>query len=307
MRRFTDLSVKNLAPNPAKRLEIPDPGQPGLYLVVQPTGAKSWAVRYRQNERSRKLTLGRFPDLGLADARQMTVKALERIKRGADPAQEKAQSRHETGAAGHKRGDTVSALVADYLKRNASRLRSAGEVKRIYDRDVLPVIGSRPVTDLTKRELLDLLDAIADRPAPVLANRAHAALSVLFNWAVARDWIAASPMAGISKPSAERSRDRILGHDEIRWFWQATGVMGYPFGDMLRVCLLTGQRVGEVIAMTRGEIDGDTWAIPPERAKNGEAHAVPLAPSAGDRGSRFCFHDKRRGPRVWTLESKGPA
>ncbi|WBQ11624.1 site-specific integrase [Hyphomonadaceae bacterium ML37] len=271
--------MRNLAPDPSKRLEIPDPGQSALYLIVQPSGRKSWAVRYRQNDRSRKLTLGRFPDLGLAEAREMTVKALERIERGADPAQEKAQRRRETGAAGHKRGDTVSALVAEYLKLRPRQkaIRSIGEVKRIFDVYVLPVIGSRPVAKLTKRDVLDVLDILADRPA--MANRTFEALRALLNWAIQRDWIAASPMAGMEKPFESKSRDRVLSADEVRWFWQATGAMGYPFGDALRVCLLTGQRVGEVTGMTRREIDGDTWVIPPERAKNGEAHAIPLAPA----------------------------
>ncbi len=209
----------------------------------------------------------------------MTVKALERIERGADPAQEKAQRRRETGAAGHKRGDTVSALVAEYLKLRPRQkaIRSIGEVKRIFDVYVLPVIGSRPVAKLTKRDVLDVLDILADRPA--MANRTFEALRALLNWAIQRDWIAASPMAGMEKPFESKSRDRVLSADEVRWFWQATGAMGYPFGDALRVCLLTGQRVGEVTGMTRREIDGDTWVIPPERAKNGEAHAIPLAPA----------------------------
>lgn len=276
MKRFTDLSVQALKPDPAKRREVPDPGQPGLYVVIQPSGVKSWCVRYRQNDRPRKLTLGRFPALGLAEARKMTAKALERIERGADPATEKAATRRETGAAGHRRSDTVAALVADYMKRRANGLRSAGEIQRTFDRDVLPVIGARPVASVTRRELIELLDSIVDRPAPVLANRTYAALRTMFTWAVGRDWIDASPMTGVPKPAKERARDRVLSPDEIRWFWTATAAMAFPFGDLFRVCLLTGQRVGEVIGMSRDELDGATWIIPGERAKNGEEHTVPL-------------------------------
>lgn len=299
MARFTDLAVKAVAPDPARRLEIPDPGQSGLYLIIHPSGRKGWAVRYRMNERSRKLTLGRFPDIGLADARRMTAKALDQISRGEDPATEKKARRRETGAAGHVRADTVAALVAEYLRMRPRQkaIRSIGEVKRIFEVYVLPALGQRPVAKVTKREIIALLDDIADRPAPIMANRTFEALRALFNWAIGRDWMAVSPMAGMAKPFETHSRDRVLTLGEIRWFWQATAAMGYPFGDAMRLCLLTGQRIGEVSGMTRQELDGNMWVIPGERAKNGEPHAVPLtdpvleiidrAPVIGDAGLIF--------------------
>ncbi len=302
MTRLTDLKVKALPPDPSRRLEMPDPGQAGLYLIIQPTGRKSWAVRYRQNGRSRKLTLGRFPAIGLADARRMAAKALDKIERGEDPATDMKARRTVTGAAGHQRTDTLAALVAEYLQRRPREkaLRSIGEVKRIFDKYVLPVIGQRPAAKITKREIIELLDGIADRPAPIMANRTFEALRALFNWSIGRDWMAASPMAGMNKPFEPQSRDRVLSVDEIRWFWKATGAMGYPFGDALRVCLLTGQRVGEVSGLTRSEIGqeqitqvteadgerieitapGNVWTIPAARAKNGEEHKVPLADPA---------------------------
>jgi integrase len=106
----------------------------------------------------------------------------------------------------------------------------------------------------------------------------------LFNWAVQRGIIEASPAVGVKAPLPEISRDRILSDDEIRWLWLACDKVGYPFGSVAKLLLLTGQRRNEVAGMTWGEIDlGDKkalWRIPGGRTKNDEAHEVPLSGAA---------------------------
>jgi integrase len=109
-----------------------------------------------------------------------------------------------------------------------------------------------------------------------------AAIRKLFNWALQRGIVATSLVAGIRAPLAERSRDRILSDDEIRRFWQACLKVGYPFGHVAWLLLLTGQRRREVAGMSWGELDLDnrTWLIPGARTKNGEPHSVPLSDAA---------------------------
>lgn len=304
MRRFTRATVDAIKPDPPRRQEVPDPATEGLYLVVQPSGSKSWAVRYRLNGRSRKFTIGGYPGIGLGEARRQAEQAMERVREGIDPAAEAMRKRVQTARPRGARSDTVSALVAEYMTRKAKDFRSVDEVRRTFERDILPVIGDRPVASVTKRELIELLDDIADRPAPTLAVRNWENLRALFNWAVARDWLPASPMAGVVAPAALKARDRVLTPHEIRLFWIATEEMADQFGDALRVCLLTGQRVGEVLGMTRHEITGDTWTIPGERAKNGEPHEVPLAPEVANilraapviNGSALVFTTTGRAP-----------
>jgi integrase len=108
----------------------------------------------------------------------------------------------------------------------------------------------------------------------------------MLNWAVGQELIAANPMAGLANPdvrsAAQRSRDRVLDTDEIRRFWAATGQIGYPHGDLMRMLLLVGQRRGEVSGMTWFEIDlaDAVWTIPAGRSKNGRAHIVHLSDAA---------------------------
>ena len=251
------------------RREIPDGGLPGLYLVVQPSGAKGWAVRYRHNGKPRKLTLGKFPLLSLAEARDRARGALATVTTGVDP-----------GAQDRRQADTVAALVADFIARHVSKTKSAVETARIFEREVLSVWGDRRATEITRRDVIDLCDSIADRGTPYMANRVLAAVRKMFNWAVARDVLQGSPCIGVKPPAQERARDRILTDDEIAVFWKATAALGHPYGPVFRLLLLTGQRLQEVAQMEWVEIEGAVWSIPGDRTKNGEPHKVHLSDPA---------------------------
>jgi len=264
---LTKTAVDAAKPGRARR-EIPDGYLPGLYLVVQPSGARSWAVRYRHGDRTRKMTLGRFPVLSLADAREKAREALATVDAGEDPAAQKSGD------------DTIAGLVEDFIRRHASKKRSGKQTEAIFAREVLPIWGNRKAEDITRRDVIELLDRIVDRGHPQAANRLLATIRKMFNWAVSRDRLPASPCAGVSPPAVTNSRDRVLSDDEIRAFWKATGALGYPFGPMFRLLLLTGQRRDEVAAMRWAEVDGVMWQIPGERTKNGKPHTVHLADPA---------------------------
>lgn len=280
-RAFTTRSVDALRPDPARRLELPDPGLSGLYLIVQPTGAKSWAVRYRYAGRPSKLTLGRWPVMGLAQARAAASEALELVHRGDDPAAVKKAATTARHAAQARAAQNTFAAVADlFIKRHASRNRRGDDVAAFFRREVMPVWGTRPISEIAKSEIVELLDAIVDRGSPISANRLRAHLATLFTWAVDRDIIPASPMAGVRNPAPETSRDRVLSDAELRLFWTATGAIGQPFGGLYRFLLLTGQRLREAAEMSPCEVEGDVWTIPGARAKNGDPHVVPLSAEA---------------------------
>lgn len=276
-------TIDTTKPDPSKRLEIPDGGLPGLYLVIQTSGAKSWAIRYRApgTGKPSKYTIGRYPLLGLAEARDAARAALAQVSEGTDPAgvrkAEKAAKNEEP-----KDRDLVRTIAADFIKRHASKNRTAGETQRQFDREILPAWGDRKITDITRRDVIELLDRIADRGAAVMANRVLATCRKFGNWCVARDIIPASFAAGVKPVTRETSRERILSDDELRWFWKASEQLGEPFGPLFRMLLITAQRREEVGAMTRSEIDGDLWTIPADRAKNGRQHAVHLSGLAQD-------------------------
>jgi integrase len=241
-------------------------------LVVQPSGTKSWAVRYRHNGTTRKFTLGSHPAIDLKAARALAGKALRAAAEGRDPGQEKAQA-HAA------RADTIDRAVAQFIERHCKRKnrpRTAQETERLLRLHVMPRWRGRAVSSITRRDVLDVLDRVVDAGAPIAANRVLAATRKLFNWLLARDLITASPCAGVKPPTGERSRDRVLDDKELRAVWLAAEEIGWPFGAMVKTLVLTGQRRDEVARMEWSEIDfGDKlWTLPRERVKNDEKHEV---------------------------------
>ncbi|MCF8512688.1 MAG: integrase arm-type DNA-binding domain-containing protein [Rhodobacteraceae bacterium] len=281
MAKLTAKSVENWPHDPARRMEVPDAAMPGLYLIVQHTGAKSWALRYRHGGKPRKMTLGPYPAFSLASARDEAAKALRMLETGTDPAEErkvKAATEIEAKRAAESDvRDKVSNVAADFIKRHASRNRTGDEVAAILRREVLPLWGDRRVQEITRRDVIELLDAVVDRGHPIAANRLRAHLSVFFKWCRGRDIIKESPVEGTPKPANENPRDRVLTDAEIRRFWQACEKIGPPFGLLYRFLLLTGQRLREAAEMTDSEVSGNEWTIPARRAKNGQEHLVPLS------------------------------
>ena len=276
-RALTSKSIEAFKPDPAKRLEIADPALSGLYLVVQPSGVKSWALRYRYGGKPRKLTLGRWPVMGLANARIAASEAIEAVEHGKDPNSAKKASKAAQLQAQLTERDKVKTLVAQYARLHLANLKTGHHVKRELERHVVAAWGDRDIHDITKRDVIDLLDGIAESGRVVTANRVRAYLNKFLNWCVERDALTASPALGVKQAAKEKSRDRVLSDDEIRWLWTACDQQGQPWGHFAKMLLLTGQRVGEVVNMTDAEVVGDLWHLAAERTKNGRAHDVPLS------------------------------
>jgi integrase len=274
---LTVRTIETLKPGP-KRKEIPDRHLPGLYLILQPSGARSWAVRYRSGGQTRKHTLGSYPAIDLKTARTLASRALRAAAEGRDPAREKAQERSALP-------DTVEAVAKQFVElhcRRANRPRTIEATRQLLDLHVLPRWRRRPIHDVTRRDVLELLDGLVESGRPVAANRVLTAIRKMFNWAIERDIIAASPCAGVKPPTPEQSRDRVLSDDELANVWRAANELGGPFGALVTLLILTGQRRDEVARMAWGEVDLDAqlWTLPKERSKNGQPHDVALSPPA---------------------------
>jgi integrase len=274
--------VEAIKPDPNQRLELPDPALSGLYLVVQPSGAKSWALRYRYAGKPKKLTLGRWPVMGLADARAAASEAIEAVDHGTDPSAAKKATKAARLETQLSERDKIKTLVEKFGARHLSTLKSGETVKRELNRHVVAIWGERDIQTITKRDVIDLLDGIADSGRVVTANRVRAYLNKFLSWCVERDIIKQSPAMGVKPAAKEKSRDRVLTDQEIKWFWQACTVEGQPWGHLGKMLLLTGQRLGEVVNMTDREITGDLWHLTADRTKNGRAHDVALSEAARD-------------------------
>jgi integrase len=271
-KRLTPIGIEKVKPG-SKRIEIPDAARPGLYLVVQPTGRKSWAFRYRRKSdgKSRKLS---FPFVSLAEAHKLAQAALDKVASGGDPAS-------KDGDGSKLYGDVMEQFIARYLKANC-KASTATEVARMLAKDTLPYWRDRDIRSIGKADVLDVLDRIVDRGGHITANRTLAAMKGLFGWSVERGLIEVSPAAKVKKPSGENQRDRVLSDEEARLVWNVAGEESYPFGSVVQLLLLTGQRLGEVAGMQWDELDLDKkeWRLPLERTKNSKPHLVPLSDAA---------------------------
>jgi integrase len=282
-KKLTDLFVER-APVPARgRVEYFDAAFPGLALRVTDRSRKSWSLFYRFNGRLRRFTIGAYPAIKPAEARSEAITALERVRQGIDPAEEK-RTRRSTPS---PEVETFEALAQDYLERHVKKncaVVTYSEAKRDLECNVLPKWRGRPIASISRRDVIDLVDGIVARGVGIQANRTLARLRALFNWAVEKDRISASPADRMKLPTKERARDRSLTDDEIRWFWQGCGDIGWPFGPLFILLLLTAQRRDEVGGMRWSEVDLDkrTWTLPRQRAKSDREHEVQLSEAAVD-------------------------
>jgi integrase len=293
--RLSVAAIERLKPHPTKRLEIPDAGKPGLYLVIQPSGRKSWAVRYRVRGESRKLTLNGFPRVEVA--RKLAQAALDAAAAGGDPAR---ANKLERTAPSHRIDDLFAEFMAKHVRRRDGkpiRESSKDETARLLGLKRTPSgswatrsprVGAlarwsgRDVRSITKRDVLDLLDWRVESGARVGANRTLAALKTFFSWCIKRDILSSSPCDRVDDPSPEISMDRSLSDAEIAAIWRAAERIGYPYGGLVQLLLLTGQRRDEVREAVAAEFDlkAALWKIPSARTKNGREHHVPLSDMA---------------------------
>lgn len=263
----------------------------GFGVLVYPSGTKTFIFKYKLDGVQKLLTLGEYPTTSLKDARieylkQSTkVHDLRRGKAdGADPVKEiklKAEQRIAEDAE-HKRHSTLANLVTEYITRHAMvKKRSWKKDEQILNRDVVPVWGKRKAKDITKRDVIVLMDSIVDRGAPIMANNTFAVIRKMFNYGMEKDILKFNPCAGLKPPSEKKERKRALSENEIKIFFENLNRTDLNMSDetknALKLILYTAQRPGEVSGIHTKEIDGHWWTIPAERTKNKREHRVYLA------------------------------
>jgi integrase len=279
--RFTDRSIAALKPK-ADRYEIWEDGRTGLGIRVASSGRKSFIYMYRFDGKPRRMTLGLYPKLSLANAHVLHAKATEVKERGVDPgAAHVAQRQAERSA------ETIEDLIDEYLEKYARpNKRSADADERALRKEVGSIWGRRKASSISRRDIIKLLDDLVDRGSPVMANRLLAAVRRMFAFAVERDILSASPCIGVRAPTKETPRDRVLSATELREFWNGLDAakMSQPVRLALRFMLVTLQRRVEVMEASWAEFDltEKVWEIPAQRTKNNQAHQVPLSSLAID-------------------------
>jgi len=295
-------SLEAVKPPKSGRVECWDEDVRGLGLRVSASGRKTWVLMYRVrgDKRLRRATLGTYPILTLADARDQARADLRAAAKGRDPASERKAERQ---------AETFGELAEEYIERYAKkRKRSWFKDRQALDRDLLPRFRHRKAAGITRREVITLLEEIADRGAPVGANRTLEIIRRIYNWGIEQEIVTVNPCQRISKPGAERKRDRVLSDDEIRAVWTALEAETPRMRDLFRLRFLTAQRPGEVSRMRWEDIDMDSgwWTIPPEFSKNGLSHRVPLSPPAMETLRQTEGYGNNAGWVVPSPTGKGP-
>jgi len=283
--KFTAAKIKFLEPVPGKQVDYFDEDLSGFFVRVSQRGKKSFGVTYRVGGRFRRLTIGTYPLLSLADARMEAVKALRNAELGQDPATEKKEVSVAL---------TFEAVAREYLEKHAKpKKKSWKEDERIIKHDLLPEFGKQYAADISRRAIREFLERKVASNAPIMANRIRALLRKIFNWAISVDILEYNPVFLVPMPAKAYKRDRVLTEDELKRTWQALDAdvkLSYQTQlknktlsiGITKLRILTAQRGGEVMSMEWGEIDLDTcwWTIPAEKTKNKLSHRVPLSPAA---------------------------
>lgn len=304
---LTDLRIKKLKATKGKRIELWDALLPGFGVRVSPKGTKSFILMYRFNDKQRRQTLGRYPVLSLSEARQMAKDFLLKTSRGEDPADKPKSS---------QRKDSFSQVVEDFLKLHCERYNKPStqrSTRQLLTKEFLAVWQNRSVRRIKKSDILKVLDAMVERGSPGAANHAYSAISKFFNWCLERDVIDNNPCSEIKRPSRLKTRDRVLSDGELAAVWSAAEDEAYPFGHIVKLLMLTGQRRGEVLHMHWQHIDFDEryWSIPKEMTKANRAHTIPFSPAViailnevPRLNERYLFPSRGKGNTVYSGFSK---
>jgi len=245
----------------------------GLLLRVFKSGHKRWELRYRFAGKIRRYHIGYFPDLGLKDARDELSSLKKDIRSGVDPQGEKVRSRYTTENMTFR--ELASVFEKEYLKRLKESTKR--DYRSRINRHLVPAFGPMLLSEIQRGHIRRLLKPMAEKK-PMHANRVQAVLSKMFSFALQEEFTTNHPVKGMSKYGKETRRDRYYAKEEIRALWSAFEQQGEPIRSLLKVLLLTGQRLGETSRMKWSDIDTtrSLWVMPKDETKAGRSHTIPI-------------------------------
>ena len=292
--RLTKSAIDAL-PTPASDVVYWDAGCPGFGVKVTPKGRKVFIVLYRTGgagSKLRKYTIGPYGRVTLHQARVAAQKVFTAKLDGRDPAAERRQAKRRVVA------DRVEDLLETFITQRVSQNRSAAEISRLLRREVGKPWAGRSIHEISKRDVVEVISAIEQRGAPGAANKTLKSLKTFLRWCVGRAVLDQSPAEGVPLPAKEVARDRVLDDKELAQIILAARKMGGPYGGIVELLALTGQRREEVARLTWEELDlaQRVWTIPKSRTKNAKSHVVHLS----DQSVAVLKRADRRGALVFS-------
>lgn len=289
MQKLTDTRIASIKPPLDGREEHTDAMVPGLRLRVSSKGRKAWTVRTRHDGKQINKTLGTYPVLSLADARDRAREFLIELEQSGLPAPKR----------------TFGDLAERWIEKRAKvRNKSWQQQQRRLETHVLPDWRTREVGSIKRGEVSDLFERLEDTGAVVLGNRVLATVGAVFNYGVEIGWLDFSPAYRVKK-TPEKARRRFLSAAEVPAVWRGAELLGYPYAPYVRALMLTGQRRTETAHMRWAHVDLDAarWIIPGDETKSDRGdHLVPLAPAMAALLNAL----PRFGDYVFTTDGKAP-
>src|SRR3954467_1019106 len=276
--RLTKSAIDDL-PTPSSDVVYWDAGLPGFGMKVTPKGRKVFVVLYRTGgagSQLRKYTIGPYGRVTLHQARVAAQKVFAAKLAGRDPAAEKREAKRRAVA------DRVGDLLENFITQRLAQNRSAAESSRLLRREVGKPWAGRSIHTIGKRDVVDVVSAIVQRGAPAAANKTLKSLKTFLRWCVGQAVLDQSPAEGVPLPTKEVARDRVLTDAELSHVILAARKIGGPYGAIVELLALTGQRREEVACLHWEELDlvQRIWTIPKARTKNAKAHIVHLSRQA---------------------------
>jgi integrase len=258
---LTDLTIRSLKHQKGKQFDITDKGYPGLTLRLS-TNSKAWVFIWRRRGKTHRITIGRYPDMTLAQARETWRNMRTAVAAGKIP----------VAPAKRKPGDFLS-VSEKWLAIDQAKNRSVKEVRRTIMRYCQALHGMA-IADITKHDIRDVLHAVE---VPAMRRRVFTRMRRLFTWARTEDYITSHPMDGLARPGADVKRERVLSDDELARVWRVCGQIGWPYGPVIQLLFLTGARRSEIAGLRWSEINDYGISLSAERTKTAVGRDVPLS------------------------------
>jgi integrase len=283
-RNLNDRILKSLKPTATgSTLDVWDASFPGFGVRVSDTGRRTFilAARYPGSKNPTRRKLGIYDAMSLTDAREKARTWLQLIARGIDPETAEEGTRQ---AELRKAENTFGVVAEEFFQRHLRKTRQAHRAEVDIRREFISRWADRPITEITRRDVLAVIDACVDRGNPYQAHNLLGYARRIFNWAIARGvyGLESSPCDRMRPKEiigAKKARTRVLNDDELRALWNAAERLGYPYGKLFQMLALTGQRKSEVGEARWSEFNltKKLWEIPAERMKADAGHVVPLS------------------------------
>jgi integrase len=298
--RLTKSAIDAL-PTSASDVVYWDAGCPGFGIKITPIGRKVFIVLYRTGgagSRLRKYTIGPYGRVTLHQARVAAQKVFAAKFEGRDPAAEKREAKRRVVV------DRAEDLLETFIAQRLSQNRSGGEIARLLRREMGKTWAGRSIHEISKREVVELVSAIEQRGAPVAANKTLKSIKTFLRWCVGRAILDQSPAENVPLPSKEIARDRVLDDNELANVILAARKIGGPYGGIVELLALTGQRREEVARLQWDELDlaRRVWTLPRSRTKNAKAHVVHLS----EQSMAVLARADQRGSYVFSLLGTKP-